>query len=58
MTDFLAHHSTSEKGSTLKEKNLLPWSANYCFFKVEFFSEGDLTIILIDLPPQIVYQFF
>ena len=38
---FLHTKSPSEKGSTLKGKNLLPKGANSFHFRVDPFSEGD-----------------
>ena len=53
---FPAHQTPSEKGSTLKVRNLLPLGA-FCFlFSVDPFSEGRQTV-LIEFPPLNMFLF-
>ena len=51
---FAAHQISSEKGSTLKGKNLLPGGANSFLFRVDPFKKGT-KIILTELSPLKMY---
>ena len=53
---YNTHQAPSEKGSTLKRKNLLPWGANSFLLEQTLFQKGGKTILTRVVSTESVYS--